>query len=330
MHDDVIELAHRMLDFDPDPVPRFRILRDILHVREDDLDYQTCRSQVIDTPFVSDLSRHQLDDGSWGRFHTQDTKVKPRPRFPTTEAAIMRAIALGLDRSSPMLKHTISFLESHINGECIWRDHAEKHDHPGLWDYSTRLMSASNLAFIDKDHPLVEVASSLVAEATVTAFSTGEYNREQEIRYHIIRSGINSRRHLPCHNRYGLLLLAALQNRLIPEIEMSLLRYVMQKPEGIFYIYSSSIADLPPVSDRRFARWLSALELLAEFEGWKQLGEGAIEWIWKQRNPDGLWDFGAKTPKEHYFPLSSNWRKETNRVIDCSVRVLSLLQKFYR
>jgi len=53
----------------------------------------------------------------------------------------------------------------------------------------------------------------------------------------------------------------------------------------------------------------------------------AVNWIWAQRTPEGFWGLGSRIGRKPWtsFPLSESWRRRQNRVIDCTVEVLSLL-----
>lgn len=91
MNTDVRDLAYRLLDSNPHPIPRFRTLRDILRVPQQDSEYKLLQQAVADSSFVKELAQSQETNGTWGRFHTRDTKSKRK--FPTTEMACVRPIA---------------------------------------------------------------------------------------------------------------------------------------------------------------------------------------------------------------------------------------------
>jgi len=52
-----------------------------------------------------------------------------------------------------------------------------------------------------------------------------------------------------------------------------------------------------------------------------------MKWLYENRNKHGLWDFSSRISKNHYFPLSDDWRGK-NRELDFSTCVLALLNKF--
>ena len=55
----------------------------------------------------------------------------------------------------------------------------------------------------------------------------------------------------------------------------------------------------------------------------------ALNWIWTQRDERGFWDLGSQIARRPYtpFPLSESWRRPENRIIDCTVEMLTLLSK---
>jgi hypothetical protein len=92
--------AEKILEMHPDPVPRFRLLRDVLRLDPASAAYCEAEKALQGSKWIALLQNSQQPDGTWGRFHTQDTSVK-QP-FPTTETAIAAALGSGLDQHSPM------------------------------------------------------------------------------------------------------------------------------------------------------------------------------------------------------------------------------------
>ena len=126
--EDLTEIATKLLDMSPDPVPRYRLLRDILQIDQGNRRLLDAKAAVQQSKWVRLLYSSQLKDGTWGRFHTQNSKRKQV--FPTTETAIATALASGLDRDSDLLRKTVSFILDHLDGKTTWIDPPEKHDNP--------------------------------------------------------------------------------------------------------------------------------------------------------------------------------------------------------
>ncbi len=322
----VTQTANDLLSLHPQPIPRFRLLRDVLQRSPGDPALQQARQSAFQHPHVAELYETQEENGVWGRFHTQDTTVKKR--FVTSECAIERALALGLDKDSPLLQRTIRFLTAHIAGQPCWSDPPEKHDNPLLFPYFTRLVSAANLALIDHDHPLLDEPRRVMVDMLIISFRSGTFRAEDAVRARTEVTGILSKTpegFLLC--KYGLVILSSAGQALPQDLEDCLLGYVFQNPKGVYYLFDKNLQVSLPIDHPKFVCWLATQEVLSRFAGWKRHAAQAIEWIWSQCNADGFWDFGSRAWKGNYFPLSGDWRRKEDRLVDCTVRILALLRR---
>lgn len=323
----ITALAHKILDLHPDPAPRLRLLRDVLHCPPDDADLQQAASELAQSKWVVELGQYQQADGTWGRFHSQDSRLKTP--FPTTEYAIRRALALGLDRNDALLQKAAGFIAAHLTGEKNWSDPLEKHDHPQVFLHNTRSISAGMLALIDGDHPLLEPMWQHWAELLAAAFAEGDYDAEAELARHQELSGISSKRLFPFHVFYPLLILSATHNLLPWELEDEMLAYLLHKPDGMYYVCGQRLDTLPRLDEVKFFDWLHGHEILARFERWKAFSPHFMNWLWSQREADGLWTMGQDAARSFGLPISENWRRAENRKIDCSVRILCLFEQYF-
>ncbi|MDX1359670.1 MAG: hypothetical protein R3232_12625, partial [Clostridia bacterium] len=69
-------LGQKLLYMNPDPVPRFRILKDILSVAPDNSDYNEAKRDMLNSKAYDIVASSQDPNGLWGQFHTQNTKIK--------------------------------------------------------------------------------------------------------------------------------------------------------------------------------------------------------------------------------------------------------------
>jgi hypothetical protein len=322
---DLTSITHQLLEMDPDPVPRFRLLRDILKFNQDQPLYVEAKHAVQQSKWVKMLRDSQLPDGTWGRFHTQNTKVKQT--FPTTETAISTALAAGLDRECDILKKTVAFIVDHLDGKTTWIDPPEKHDNPDAWPIGIRNISAANLALIDNSHSYLDEFWNYWLTTTEAAFASGKYDRQAEIETRNILDNIKRKYPGAFHTRYPLILLSSTNKMLPPHLENMILEYVMNASHGIYYIYERQINTFPAADTRRFVSWLLALKLLSRFPTFCRIGAPALNWLWDQRTAEGLWNFTGYRPWKpvSYLPVSESWRKRQNRVIDCSLLALDIL-----
>jgi hypothetical protein len=123
---DLKTIAERLLEMQPDPAPRFRLLRDVLRCDPEDTVYQEAERGLGQSRWVSLLESSQWADGTWGRFHTQDTTKKQL--FPTAESAIAVALELGLDHHSSSLQKVMPTILDYVDGKAAWPDPPEKHE----------------------------------------------------------------------------------------------------------------------------------------------------------------------------------------------------------
>jgi len=326
---DLKTTAEKILEMHPDPVPRFRLLRDVLRLDPASADYRQAQAALQGSKWVALLQQSQQPDGTWGRFHTQDTSVK-QP-FITTEAAIATALDSGLDRHHPILHKVQAVILRYMDGSLYWPDPPEKHDNPLAWYVWLRHYSAAVLAQFDRCHPELDYFWNIWAEAVQAAFHSGSYDRQAEIAALNALMQCRMKDPVPFHVKYPLLILSATSHTLQGDLERRVLDYVLHHPKGIYYMYDRMISGLPEIQDRGFFGWLKTHQLLARFGSWKDLAQEALNHIWAQRNTPGnapgTWDVGSKTARKPFtsFPLSESWRRRENRIIDSTVEVLSLL-----
>jgi len=324
---DLTSIAEEILQMDPDPVPRFRLLRDVLHLDPASAAYRQAETALQGSKWFVELQNAQQPDGTWGRFHTQDTTVK-QP-FVTTEAAIKEALDIGLDRRSPILQKVQQAIVGYVEGKTSWPDPPEKHDNPLAWFVWVRHYSAAVLSQIDPHHPLLEAYWHIWAEVVQAAFHSGSYDRQSEIKALNELLNCRMKNPVPFHVKYPLLILSATDNRLPGDLERQVLDYVLHSPAGIYYMYDKTLSQPLPILAKRFWGWTQAHRLLSRFGLWRELAGEVLNWIWDQRSAQGFWDLGSKIARKPYssFPLSESWRRPENRLIDGTLEMLALLSR---
>jgi hypothetical protein len=271
---------------------------------------------------VRELEAAQEPNGIWGRFHSQDSRLKRR--FPTTENAVWRALALGLDKESDILKRAAGYMVRYLQGLEEWTDPPEKHEG---WPVNIRFVTAGTLARIDRFHPQLDEFWRLWAEIAGRVFCSGQFDAEAERQAHRDLNGIVTKnKYLKLWMMYPLILLSSTQNKLPPDLEGALLDWIWHREEGIYYMYGGPLDRFPAIGSKQFPGWLETVDVLSNFAGWRSVCRAAIDWIWEQQR-DGGRDFGPFTLP--YFPLSESWRKPFNRQIDCTTYVLIMLRKYY-
>lgn len=322
--EDVEELASLMLERTDEPVVRYRLLRDVLRSPQTSVLRQE-RDKVLQSRHILELVSTQRKDGNWGRFHSRDGTDK-RTAY-TTETAVERGLALGLDAECTVFRRAISYMISVLEGIVVWPDPPEKNDR---WPVGVQLITAATLAQVDPGNRSVDKVWEVWFEIARRAFASGSYDAHAEILAHRELTGASVKdSYLTIHNRYSLSLLAARSRQIPMELQRAIVKWIWRREKGVGYLHVA-LHDLPECSSSsRMERWMRSLEILSGFECWTQFSGEAVEWLWKSREKNDLWDFGSKGRCSTYYPLSESWRKKENRQIDCSTRALSLLRRFY-
>jgi len=322
--DDLRALAVQVLRREPDPPVRVRLLRDVLDVPSGDPRLESARTALDSFPHVRVLRAEQRGDGSWGRLHSRDTRAADS--VPTTEWAVERAAALGLDREHPMMHRAADYLAAVTAGQAAPSDPPEKNDR---WSAGIVLFAAATLAAIDPEHPALDPVWALWHEIARRAFPGGTYDPDAEETAHLDLTGASVRgTHLVVANRYAVALLAARADRMDPRLRAPLFRWLWNHPKGLGYL------DVPPAAPpiRGAAsgfveRWVWSHEILAKFAARAAVGP-MLDGLEPSRRGDGLWDLGPRASFASALPLSTTWRGKDARAVDWTTRILSLASRW--
>lgn len=317
-------IAHKVLDLHPEPVPRYRLLREVLLKPPGDAEVREAQESLKTSQQVQTLVHEQRNDGSWGPFHSRDSRLNQM--IPTTEAGVERALALGLTADHPVLQKAAAHILSILQGKSRFPDRHEKNDR---WPTGMRLFLTATLSLIQPDHPLLTGDRSLWAEICRRTFASGVYSKEAEIRAHAELTGASVKdSYLVINGKYQLTLLGSIPGTLPRATETALMRWLWERPSGIGYL-SVPLNKLPPGQrPGTIDRWLASHELLARrFPSWRGFATEIVDWLWRQRNEQGGWDFGARPTDNIRLPYSSDWRRSQTRFIDWTTRVLILLRQ---
>jgi hypothetical protein len=320
--EEIRQAAQYILSFGPNPVPRLRLFRDILGIPGDDARLMETMQEVNVSRWVIELECEQWPDGSWGRLHSQDTHANQK--ILTTEMGVRRGLALGLTANHPILCRAVEHLHQVIEcGHCP--DPEEKNE---SWPLLVQSFAASSLALLQPDLPVLRPIYERWLEIARRTFVNGQYDPLNESDALLALTGVDAHNsHLRLNDVHTLELLSSQPNQLPLELGRWLLDWLWQLPEGI--ACKGVVLWPPPKPTRpgRFERWLDSLEVLSRFSGWQSVAQPAVQWLWSQRDLDGLWNFGKRDPASTWLPLSDNWRESKNRIIDWSVRILCILAR---
>ncbi len=322
--DDARALAFEILRGKPDPAVRVRLLRDVLRVDPEDERLRDARRVLDDSGHVAQLRTEQRLDGSWGRLHSRDTSRAQST--PTTEWAVERALALGLDARHPILAAACDHLAGVVEGRTSASDPAEKNDR---WPTGLRLFAAATLSRIDPQHSSLDPVWDLWDEIARRTFARGAYDPQTEAAAHSDLTGASVRdTYLVLSNRYALLLLGSRAGRMDAELRRAIALWVGRKADGVGY-YGLPLGSPPDgVAPGLLERFLQSHEILASFGAGAAATGPLVDWLGGHRRSDGLWDLGSRASWSAHLPLAESWRRADARAVDWTVRVLALLTRW--
>jgi hypothetical protein len=309
--------AQAIFTHQPGSIVTWRLLRHVLGLPTNHAKLADTRAALSGSRWVQQLVAAQLPDGSFGRFHSQDTKQKTV--FRTSEEAIDRAFALGLEPNHPVLNRMSRYIQQALQGQLHITDPDEKNE---AWPLLIKLILAGRLAQIAPNDKLVEPFWQYLEQVAQSAFKSGSYQLEHEVDAYRRLSGIHISKGF-LESQHALWVLST--RPLARPLESALVRWILNKPDGIRYIRAPLQAPQPS----RIGYWVRSMNLLSRFPAWRDLSLDILNHIWGLRDKQGWWDFGQQSGKCAEFPLSESWRQPIHRKMDQSTHMLVLLRKCF-
>lgn len=274
-----------------------------------------------DGKWAKQIIAQQDDEGKWGWFHSL-SQIYDSPI--TTEQALRRLERLGYTMEDECIRKAVSYMEDCLTGKKAIPDRREKlHD----WDiFSSLILSTWIRRFTPHSDHANRIAQKWAAIIT-RAFQSGFYDHKEYAAAFRDIWGIMPKggRFLDFVSFYSISLI---ENCLDKKTEHALLDYVINKEDGIYYIYDKNLSQLPACfQSREASRYLGAIELLAEYRFSPEKLTFAAEWLMDNRGNNEMWDMGKVSNDRVYFPLSDDWRRKEIREADCTERIQALLTK---
>lgn len=274
-----------------------------------------------DSKWAKKIIALQEEDGKWGCFHSlsqfYDTSI-------TTEQALRRLERLGYTIEDECIQKAVIYMSDCLAGKNTIPDRKEKlHD----WNIFTSMMLAAWIRRFTLDNPNANKVVRQWADIISCAFAEGIYNHSEYVNAYqkILGMKPNGGRFIDFVNFYPI---SMLSNCLDMNTEIALINYILNKENGIYYIYDKQLSVLPYCFESREAsRYLGAIELLSKYKFAKDKLQFVAEWLIDNRNTNGKWDMGKTVNDKVYFPLSDDWRKKVTREADCTERINTLLKE---
>jgi hypothetical protein len=270
--------------------------------------------------WIRQIVELQRNDGSWGCFHSLSNPTNEKAI--TTEQALRRLRILGLTKDDEPVCKALNYMRSVLTGQMKPPDRREKVLN---WDAFEAHMTAAWIRIFEPEDSQAMPVALMWAEIVSKAFKEGEfdenaYSKEYRQCIPVLHKG---ERLIALSQFYMVNLLKGLLDK---ETESRFVDRIINNPGGIYYVYSSRIANLPAeFASRQSSFYLAALEQL---EGYSCAGKKlnfAVEWILSHKDVNGEWDMGSSARDGICFPLSDSWRNPENRRRDCTKRIEKLL-----
>ena len=263
----------------------------------------------------------QDEERMWGSFHSlSSANVNPM----TTEQALRRLQILGFTMEDECIQRAVQYLDDCLSGKRFIPDPTEKlHD----WTLFTHMMFSAWIRRFTKENERANEMAVKWAKIVTGAFASGEYDHEAYLREYIGAFGMKPRggRLVDFAQFY---ILSLLPGELDEKTQRAMVRYILKKLDGIYYVYDRRIGTPPDSFEgKQASRYLGAVEMMAEFEGARKELSFIADWLETNRSENGKWDLGKDAKDGVYFPLSDDWRKRETREADCTERVERLLRK---
>lgn len=261
----------------------------------------------------------QDEEGKWGCFHSL-SQFYNAPI--TTEQALRRLEYLGYTIEDECIQRAVYYMNDCLTGKNTIPDRREKvHD----WDIFTSMILSTWIRRFTHDNPHANKVAGQWADVITATFADGTFDYNEYVRaYHEIL-GLKPKggRLIDFVNFYPIsLMIDCLDER----TQDAVMDYVINRDDGIYYIYDKKISVLPECFENRAAsRYLAAIELLARYEHAKYKLNFVVDWLNDNRNENDKWDMGKTVNDKMYFPLSDDWRKREIREADCTERIENLI-----
>ena len=314
------QIAEYLLEYATDPVPRFILLKELYKEPAASSDYINSYARITESKWYHQLAAEQMENGSWGRFHTQVTKEKTKRTFVTTEQALRRARELSLERDDDLISKSIMLMERYLRDDENWTDTIEKHYG---FEIAFKAMIAANLSLFDPNNPLIQPKRKICAKNITKAVINGYLQEEIWEQENLKDNEILLRAYMV----YPLWLL---QNTycISDTIQRQYLNYIWYRENGIFYVSNFPPSRIQCLESKGFTMWLSGLENLSGFSLFPEfIHSQIVSHLYGEINRL-IYEHVALPPASsisgHY---SESWNNKNARKNDMILRIARLLSK---
>jgi len=278
-----------------------------------------------DGKWAKEIINSQHSDGSWGYFHSLATPISSKKI--TTEQALRRLENLGYTINDEPIKKAIIYLDDCLLGKNIIPDTVEKDID---WKIFTELMIATWIRKFTLENKRANNISckwaSIVENSIIDSkfdpliYDSLHYNTLSVKKYKRTRTNLFM-------NFYQISLVT---NALDKVIEPIFFKHLLNCDTSIIYFnYIGPLKKLPETFlSKNISTYIRQMELLSRFENieCKQQLQFFKIWLEKNKINEFEWDMGVNSKDNILFPLSDSWKKEEDRIKDCTYIINKLIK----
>lgn len=316
------EHAAALLRFCEYPAVQYKVRLSLLDVSYQDEKLSVLRREFLESDIVEEMYQTQDINGGWGKLRTKDYSVKAK--IPTSGVGIERCLYIGLTiEDRDILFMANEYLQELLLGrsrEGVF----EKNERAIHWQ---RAIVCNYLEAITPGTPLCDETYHQWLYIANRAYEEGEYSYEKDkaAQHEVFLTREN--RLVPMQSD----LLLKRRQEVPAELEAAMLRHLGRAANENGYFWGKTPDQLPDsFVCRQTRRWFDTFRYINRFKGSKMYLENAAEWILENAREDGLWDWGPqiKDPWGYFGYFSCNRHYSHNRVVDCTIEVLSFLKQY--
>lgn len=272
--------------------------------------------------WASEIIALQKDEGHWGYFHTLSNPSKRQPI--ATEQALRRLKVLGFTKDDAVIAKALGYMLECLAGRREIPDRKEKLHN---WELFTKLMLSTWVRMFTHDEPLANQTAGKWKCVAEKAFASGNYDHVSYLDTYRDVFGIkpDGGRLVDFVSFYQVSLLTG---EIAPQIEKAYFDYILDNPNGIYYICGRQVSRPHAVfKSLEASRYLAAVEMLCAYRNGycrKRL-EPVKKWLEENGEPGGGWDMGPQAKDGINFPLSDSWRSADVKKRDCTERIRKII-----
>lgn len=314
--------AAALLDFCQYPAVQYKVRFSLLDTPYQDEELTALRRDFLKSDIVEEMYQTQDIHGGWGKLRSKDYSVKAK--IPTSGVGIERCLYIGLTiEDRDILFMASEYLQELLQGngrEGVF----EKNERANPWQNA---IACNLLEAITPGHPLCDETYRRWLYIAGRAYEEGEYSYEKDraAQHEVFLT--REDRLVPMQSE---LLLKRRQN-ISEALEDAMLRHLGRRASEQGYFWEKTPDKLPEdFIYRQTRRWFETFNYINQFRGSGIYLANAVEWLLDNVREDGLWDWGpqVKDPWGYFRYFSCNRHYSHNRVVDCTVEVLSFLKKY--